>query len=175
MTDAAIARRAERIRAAFAAARFDERTPDEAGFSAVFENEIKPKLVAQVEANLKIAAERARRKRVANLITLPLLPFTLLMLLPLFGPGALSLISEEYAKAHFFTLIALPIGGTFLGWGLLAFLVVVQFWARAMRSDEKDPNRVFAAEKLLERFGCRLIQEPGFASSVRRSCRSARP
>lgn len=162
MNDAEIARRAESIRAAFAAARFDERTPDEAGFAQVFESEIKPKLLEQVDDNLKIAAERARRKRIANFMTFPLLPLTLLLFVPLLAPLILPQADPTALQASFPRLAGIVVGGNFLAWGLIVFLTCVQVWARWMRPHEKDPNQEFAMRKLLERFGWQLSKGSGF-------------
>ncbi len=162
MTEAEFARKAEAIRESFRGARFDERTADERGFASVFETEIKPKLIGQVETNLKLALEKERRGRIARVVTIPLLPVLPLILL-ICTPLVILSIPEEAAQTQGISIAALSIAAVMFAWGLLAFLFILQMWAKG--PIVKDPNQLIVMEKLLERFGCRLVREPSYYAS----------
>lgn len=125
------------VRAAYEAARFDERAPDERGFAARFESEFKPKLVESVGFSLRVAAARKRRRLVAigvsAVVAIGIIPAILAMNLIATGPGL-----------QFFLI----------GVGIL--LTFAFRYATAPRPHEADPNAALVMGAVLEAFGCRM-------------------
>ena len=120
---------------AYTEAHFDERTPEERGFSERFEKDFKPKLVANIGFNLDVAEAQRKRKKFFKRLLLAL------------GPGL------------FLAALLLEIRGVerMLELWLYAFaLVGTGGWMRVIRKrpEEEDPNHALLLGAILERFGC---------------------
>jgi|GEM_PF-4689237 len=127
--------RVEGIRAAYDAARFDERTDDERGFAGRFE-EFKPLFKENVPLNLRIAVIGRRRARfalaIAAIVAMSFFPLVILL-----NAG------DEDAAEKVFN-------------GMVIFAVIVVGVAFTRRPVEEDPTRKLVIGAVLERFGCRV-------------------
>jgi len=159
MNEAEVTRRSVPLKAAFEAARFDERTPDEEGFTAVFDREIRPRLVGRVEENVRIGLAVKRSRMIARLVVIPLAPVALALIVQ---PAVLLSNLPDRGSPDVFALGALSLFGGALGVLLLGvlFFIIIQSRRRA----QEDPNHRFVVTKILEHLGCRLHEGKGTAS-----------
>ena len=128
--------REEPIKRAYDEARFDERTPDEAGFAERFEG-FKPRLKENVPLNLLIAKAQARRKLaalfIAGFIVVSFAPLIVLLNAGREGVAEKAFNGMAVAVIFFVILVAL------------------------LRKVEEDPNRKLLIGAVLERFGCKVV------------------
>ncbi|HTK60310.1 MAG TPA: DUF3137 domain-containing protein [Candidatus Baltobacteraceae bacterium] len=142
----------EDIRKAYEEVRFDERTPDESGFAARFEDEFKPLLIDGIGFNLDVEAARRRRKKIALIMAA--------VVAVGFFPVAILLNTLETQRAIEVFIVAVVV----LGVGGLSY-------ATTKRADEEDPNHAAVVEAVLERFECRI----GMGSDAYAPVRSGTP
>jgi len=128
--------RVESIRAAYDAARFDERTPDERGFAERFEG-FKTPLKENVPLNLRNAVIGRRRARIA-LVIAAIVALSFVPLVILLNAG-----DEEASEKVFY--------------GTIAFVLVIVGVVAARRPVEEDPTRKLLIGAVLERFGFRVV------------------
>ena len=125
------------ILAAYDTATFDERTSDERGFGARFENEFKPLLRASAAFNLGVMDRRRQRRRTAKIIAV------------IVGFGfvpVLALLYLTYSEAvAVFTFYGIVIAG-----------IALFGWAFKKRPEENDPNHATVIDAVLRQFGCRV-------------------
>ena len=127
--------REEAIGAAYDAARFDERTPDEAGFAARFEG-LKPAIVSNLGFNLRVNDERKRRRKIGKIVAV--------LVAVLFFPAIVLLNASDKNMASVTLYLVIFI------W------IMIWIWAFKKRPGDEDPNHAAAIEAVLEQFACRI-------------------
>lgn len=131
--------REESIRQAYESAKFDERTADERGFGARFEDEFKSLLKSGIGFNLGVMDRRRRRRRTARIIAV-LVVIGIVPVLTLLSTSD----SEKVVELTFYGVV-------------LAGIALVG-WAFKKRPDEEDPNHAVVIDAVLGQFGCRVAR-----------------